>query len=83
MGNPLDEIEIFSHAGRQFLCSGEQLPSKDYQAVVRHRATSSRPIRTLVLGSERHTSSWRALVHAKELAVEWTLKHSRADHEQI
>ena len=71
----MDEMEVFKHQGQSFLCSGEQLPSKLYHAVVRYRSMPGCPICTLVMGSEMHVSSWRALIHAKELAVEWAFKH--------
>jgi hypothetical protein len=79
----MDEMDVVDYDGRRFLCSGKLLPSMTYQAVVRERNMDDGLVRTLVLGSQMHFSSWRALVQAKELAVEWALKHPRPDHEQI
>jgi len=73
----MDEMGVIKYDGQRFLCTGELLPSKAYLAVVRQRSMEDGLVRTLVLGSEMHVSSWRALVQAKELAVEWALKHPR------
>lgn len=70
----MDEMEALDYAGWQFLCSGEQLPSGVYQAVVRYRGPDDL-IRTLVLDSEPHASCWQAVVQAKELALEWAIRH--------
>jgi hypothetical protein len=77
----MDEIEIFKHQGKRFLCSGEQLPSGSFQAVVRCNLPPDDRIGTLVLGPGHHTTSWQALARAKELAEEWVRTHP--DDEQI
>lgn len=77
----MDEAEIFRHEGRRFLCSGEQLPSGSFQAVVRCKMPPDDLVRTLVLDDGRYMSGRQALARAKELAEEWVRTHP--DHEQI
>jgi hypothetical protein len=67
----MDEMEIFSYLGRRFLCSGEQLPSGSFQAVVRYKASPEDVIRTLALDSGQHSTAAQALAWAKELAMKW------------
>ena len=77
----MDEIEIFKHQGKRFLCSGEQLPSRSFQAVVRCNLPPDDRMGILVSGPGHHTTSWQALARAKELAEEWVRTHP--DDEQI
>ena len=77
----MDEAEIFNCQGQRFLCSGEQLPSGSFQAVVRCKMSSDDLVRTLVLGAGHYMTGQQALSRAKELAEEWVRTHP--DHEQI
>ena len=77
----MDEMEVFTHHGRRFLCSGEQLPSGSFQAVVRCKLPPDDLVRTLVLGAGHYMNGRQALARAKELAEEWVRTHP--DHEQI
>ena len=77
----MDEMEIFRHQGQSFLCSGEQLPSGSFQAVVRCKLSPNGLVRTLVLGAGHYMNGRQALARAKELAEEWVRTHP--DHEQI
>lgn len=77
-----DEMEVFDQKGWEFLCIAEELPSGVYQAVVRYRSGSDGLIRTLTCGLKLQPSGWQALMHAKELAVEWAIKHPVPIHEQ-
>lgn len=77
----MNDVDIFKHQGRRFLCSGEQLPMGAFQAVVRCKMPPDDLIRTLVLGAEHHMTGRQALARAKELAEEWARTHP--DHEQI
>lgn len=67
----MDETETFEYQGWQFVCSGEQLPSGAFHAVVRYEAPPSNQIRTLVLDSEQHQTAGLALERAKDLAARW------------
>jgi hypothetical protein len=67
----MDEMEPPRLSGWQFLCSGEQLSSGLFHAVVRYKAPPSDQVRTLVLDPATHESAKQALEHAKELAVKW------------
>ena len=67
----MDEMETVQVEGWEFLCSGEQLPSCLFQAVVRRRVPPEGQIRTLVFGRESHGSVREALEHAKVLALQW------------
>lgn len=67
----MDEMETVETQGWEFLCSGEQLPSDLFQAVVRRRVPPEGQIRTLVFGRESHGSAREALEHAKVLALQW------------
>lgn len=67
----MDEMEIFHYQGRRFMCSGEQLPSGSFQAVVRHKTSPEEPLRTLALDSGQHFTAAQALARAKELAMKW------------
>jgi hypothetical protein len=71
----MDEAEIFEHQGKRFLCSGEQLPSGSFQAVVRCKLPPDDLVRTLVVGGEHHMNGQQALARAKELAKEWVRTH--------
>src|SRR5689334_3479262 len=71
----MDEIEALEYRGWRFLCSGEQLPSGEFQAVVRHRTHPTDELRTLVLNPERHSNASAALLRAKELAIKWAQDH--------
>ena len=77
----MDELEIFRCKGQSFLCSGEQLPSGSFQAVVRCKLSPNGLVRTLVLGAGHYMNGRQALARAKELAEEWVRTHP--DHEQI
>lgn len=77
----MDEMEIFKHQGRRFLCSGEQLPSGSFQAVVRSKMPPDDLVRTLVLGPGHYMTGQQALSRAKELAEEWV--RTRPEDEQI
>lgn len=77
----MDEAEIFNYQGQRFLCSGEQLPSGSFQAVVRCKLPPNDLVRTLVLGAGHYMTGGQALVRAKELAEEWVRTHP--DDEQI
>jgi hypothetical protein len=72
----MDEMESLDCEGWQFLCSGEQLPSGQFQATVRYKAPPCDQIRTLVLDSEKFETASRALERAKELAQEWVRERS-------
>lgn len=67
----MDEMETLDCEGWQFLCSGEQLPSGLFHAVVRYRAPPSDQVRTLILDDEQHGTAGDALKRAKELAMKW------------
>ena len=67
----MDEMEALDYRGLQFLCSGEQLPSGLYQAVVRHKAPPDDQIRTLVLDPRKQGTAGLALQRAKDLARKW------------
>lgn len=67
----MDEMETIEVQGWEFLCSGEQLPSGLFQAVVRRRVPPEGQIRTLVLGRESHGFAREALEHARALALQW------------
>ena len=67
----MDEMETVETQGWELLCSGEQLPSGLFQAVVRRRVPPEGQIRTLVLGRESHGTARAALAHAKVLALQW------------
>lgn len=77
----MDEMEVFNYQGRRLLCSGEQLPSGSFQAVVRSKMPPDDLVRTLVLGPRHYITSQQALAGAKELAEEWVRTHP--DDEQI
>ncbi|RZA12987.1 MAG: hypothetical protein EOP02_29195 [Proteobacteria bacterium] len=77
----MDATEIFKHEGRRFLCSGEQLPSGSFQAVVRSKLPPDDLLCTLVFGPGHYATGQQALIRAKELAEEWSRTHP--DHEQI
>jgi hypothetical protein len=72
----MDEMETLDYQGWQFLCSGEQLPSGLFQAVVRYKAPPSDQVRTLVLDPAKHEVAKQALEHAKELAMKWAQERS-------
>lgn len=76
----MDEMETLKHDGWDFLCSGEQLPSGEFQAVVRHKTRPSEQIRTLVLDTQLHATAKLALKRAKELALSWAHEHSNDDN---
>ena len=71
----MDEMEHLTHDGWDFLCSGEQLPSGQFQAVVRHKTRPSEQIRTLVIDAQLHATAQQALERAKELASSWAHEH--------
>lgn len=71
----MDEAEIFEHQGKRFLCSGEQLPSGSFQAVVRCKLPPDDLVHTLILGEGHHMNGQQALARAKELAEEWVRTH--------
>lgn len=71
----MDEMETLNYRGWQFLCSGEQLPSGEFQAVVRHRAHPGDELRTLLLDPEKYSNAGLALLRAKELATKWAFDH--------
>lgn len=75
----MDEMEVFKHQGQSFLCSGEQLPSGSFQAVVRCKVLPDDLVRTLVMGAGHYMNGRQALARAKELAEEWVRTHP--DHE--
>jgi hypothetical protein len=75
----MDEMEHLTHDGWDFLCSGEQLPSGQFQAVVRHKTRPAEQIRTLVLDVQSHATAKQALERAKELALDWAEKHASDD----
>lgn len=77
----MDEVEIFKCQGQRFLCSGEQLPSGSFQAIVRCKLPPDDLVRTLVLGAGHYMNGQQALARAKELAEEWVRTHP--DDEQI
>jgi hypothetical protein len=77
----MDEMEVFKHQGQSFLCSGEQLPSGSFQAVVRCKMPPDDLVRTLVLGAGHYMNGRQALARAKELAEEWV--RTPPNHEQI
>lgn len=77
----MDEAEIFNCQGQRFLCSGEQLPSGSFQAVVRCKMPPDDLVRTLVLGAGHYMNGQQALARAKELAEEWVRTHP--DDDQI
>lgn len=77
----MDEVEIFKCQGQRFLCSGEQLRSGSFQAVVRCKLPPDDLVRTLVLGAGHYMNGQQALARAKELAEEWVRTHP--DNEQI
>lgn len=70
-----DEMQTLEHEGWRFLCSGEQLPSGLFHAVVRYKVPPGSEIRTLVLDYEKFDTSAPALEHAKELAIKWAGEH--------
>jgi hypothetical protein len=72
-----DEMETLEQGGWQLLCSGEQLPTGDFHAVVRYRTAPGEEIRTLLLDHERHASAAAALARAKELALKWAQERGR------
>lgn len=72
----MDKMETLDYQGWQFLCSGEQLPSGLFQAVVRRGEAPGDQIRTLTLDAEKHGTAGQALERAKELAVKWAQEHS-------
>ncbi len=67
----MDEMELFEYRGWQFLCSGERLPSDQYQATARYKAPPDNQIQTLVLDPEKLDTAARALLRAKEIAISW------------
>ena len=67
----MDEMDTVQVEEWEFLCSGEQLPSGLFQAVVRRRVPPEGQIRTLVFGRESHGSAREALEQAKVLALQW------------
>ena len=67
----MDEMDTFNWKGWQFLCSGEQHPSGQYQATVRYKAPPDGQLRTVVLDPEKHASAREALDRSKELAKQW------------
>lgn len=71
----MDEAEIFNYQGQRFLCSGEQLPSGSFQAVVRCKRQPNNLVCTLVLGAGHYMNGHQALARAKELAEEWVRTH--------
>ena len=71
----MDEMEHLIQDGWDFLCSGEQLPSGEFQAVVRCKMPPDDLVRTLVLGPGHYTTGQQALTRAKELAEEWARTH--------
>ncbi|MDM0046214.1 hypothetical protein QTH91_17110 [Variovorax dokdonensis] len=73
----MDEMETLELGGHEFLCSAEQLPSGDFHAVVRYRASPSDDIRTLILDQQRLGSSAAALELAKDLARTWAREHGQ------
>jgi hypothetical protein len=75
----MDEMDALKHDGWDFLCSGEQLPSGEFQAVVRHKTRPSEQIRTLVLDAQLHATAQQALERAKELALGWAQAHGGGD----
>ncbi|MGJ7523926.1 hypothetical protein ACSFA0_25900 [Variovorax sp. LT1P1] len=72
----MDEMETLDFEGWHFLCSGEQLPSGAFQAVVRYKAPPDGQIRTLVLDPVQHATASEALAHAVGLAMKWARERS-------
>lgn len=77
----MDEAEMFKYEGWPFLCSGEQLLSGTFQALVRCKLPPDDLVRTLVLGAGHYMTGRQVLARAKELAEEWVRTHP--DHEKI
>ncbi|QNK68080.1 hypothetical protein [Variovorax sp. PAMC26660] len=73
----MDELVEFPHGGWSFLCSAEQLPSGEFQAVVRYRAPPGDDIRTLKIDPHAGGSRAEALERAKAMAMEWAKKRSQ------
>lgn len=72
----MDEAETLDFEEWRFLCSGEQLPSGEFQATVRYKAPPDDQIRTLVLDSEKFETASQALERARELAMKWAKERS-------
>jgi hypothetical protein len=79
----MDEMESLDYQGWQFLCSGEQLQSGLFQAVVRCKTPPDDQIRTLVLDSGQHETSSQAMEWAKELAMKWAHRHDNVSHGKV
>ena len=79
----MDEMQSLDYQGWHFLCSGEQLPSGLFQAVVRHKASPDDQIRTLVLDSGQHETSNQAMEWAKELAMKWAHRKAKVGHGKV
>lgn len=77
----MDEMEILNHQGRRFLCSGEQLPSGSFQAVVRCKTSNADLMRTIALDAGQHMTGQQALACAKELAMQWAQGTVTRNHE--
>lgn len=71
----MDEMETLDFHEWQLLCSGEQLPSGQFHAVVRYKAPLDGQVRTLFLDPNRYSSARDALERAKEVAARWA--HAR------
>lgn len=71
----MDEMETLDCQGWQLLCSGEQLPSGQFHAVVRYKAPPDGQVRTLFLDPNRYSSAKDALERAKKVAARWA--HAR------
>ena len=61
--------------GWQLLCSGEQLPSGQFHAVLRYKAPPDGQVRMLFLDPNRYSSTKDALERAKEVGARWA--HAR------
>ena len=72
----MDEMETLDCQGWQFLCSGEELPSGLFHAMVRYKAPPDGHVRTLFLDPDQYDSAKLALERAKEVAVSWAQAHS-------
>ncbi len=79
----MDAMESLDDGQWRFLCSGEQLPSGSFQAVVRQRVAPNDQIRTLVLDAEKFDSASRALDRAKKLAMKWARDRSAEDDAHV
>jgi hypothetical protein len=68
----MDEMEILNYQGRRFLCSGGQLPSGSFQAVVRCKTSTDDLMQTITSDAGQHVTGYQALACAKALAMQRT-----------